>query len=727
LFFKGIINNVKTWRQEINKLFNIALFLIICVAILPHKAFAQCTDPVRDEGIIVFNPDHSVPQYCDGTNWQSMGARASKPEPAGCITIGDLCTDGSYYAGSSPDGSSKMYMADITTEVLGAWNNGTSTYITIGLDSTADGDGNSRILLGRSDGASPYNAAVNCENLIAHGHSDWYLPAIGELQLIYNGGTPIGDIRTDGTRYWSSTERDAIDAYLLNFNVGAQLDFPKDINTYSIRCVRNLTPPYTTVVDEGLVAHWMLDETSGTAVIDYVSNNHGRMFGGLNGATSNVTGRVRSALTFDNVNDYISVDAGFQPAADFTYSAWIYPYTTGDEMILMFGDGTGANELFFALASGQLWTYTNGVQRAISSNLIPANQWSHIVITRSGSNVTQYINANIDGQGTDGVALVTTCPVLIGVDADTGCSAGLGNYFNGHIDDVRVYNRALSEEEILELYDAWDGHIRYNINYRAPEYFSGSSWEAMGKPKPTNKGLIGHWKLDETSGTFADSSGNGNDGTQSGGVEYASSGVINYAAGFDGVDDYIDVGPNIYHFGDGATDQPFSMSAWVFIDNLVDDFRVFNKCDGGQEYILSVDDVTAYPQMALYDANTVNRISADAQQVIPLQEWTHIAWSYNAGGTVSDMKFYVNGVQITSINDTSLGTYNSMNISGADFIIGRSVCDSKESHGKMDDLRIQFVIVKSLMEKWMIYVSITAFYLILKLLSFMKCPLTFVN
>ncbi|MEC7029642.1 MAG: LamG-like jellyroll fold domain-containing protein, partial [Pseudomonadota bacterium] len=56
---------------------------------------------------------------------------------------------------------------------------------------------------------------------------------------------------------------------------------------------------------------------------------------------------------------------------------------------------------------------------------------------------------------------------------------------------------------------------------------------------PTTDGLVGYWTLDEASGTFADSSGNGFTGTQSGGVGYGAAGVVDDAATFDGNDDFI--------------------------------------------------------------------------------------------------------------------------------------------------------------------------------------------
>src|SRR5690606_37304729 len=76
-------------------------------------------------------------------------------------------------------------------------------------------------------------------------------------------------------------------------------------------------------------------------------------------------------------------------------------------------------------------------------------------------------------------------------------------------------------------------------------------------------GLVGHWKLDEESGTLADSSCYGNDGTAIGGPEYASSGKIGYAMGFDGVDDNVNIGDPASGELDFNATQSFTYSIWV--------------------------------------------------------------------------------------------------------------------------------------------------------------------
>jgi len=73
-----------------------------------------------------------------------------------------------------------------------------------------------------------------------------------------------------------------------------------------------------------------------------------------------------------------------------------------------------------------------------------------LIFNRAGGTLRLYINGTANpNTGTDGVAhAFSTCPLLIGVDNDTGCTGDLGGYFAGRLDEIRIYNRALSATEI---------------------------------------------------------------------------------------------------------------------------------------------------------------------------------------------------------------------------------------------------------------------------------------
>ena len=172
-----------------------------------------------------------------------------------------------------------------------------------------------------------------------------------------------------------------------------------------------------------------------------------------------------------------------------------------------------------------------------TSPTLSAGEWYHYVVTYDGSSTandpTLYVNGEVRPINEISAPTGTISSDSGGDIAIASIPGGTLRWFDGSLDDVRIYDRELTAEDIAELYRSWEGHLDYNADARTPEYFDGNDWQAMGLVKPTTGGLVGHWKLDEASGNFADSSGYGNDGTDNGGVEYASGGVISYAAGFD--------------------------------------------------------------------------------------------------------------------------------------------------------------------------------------------------
>ncbi|MBU0800058.1 MAG: DUF1566 domain-containing protein, partial [Alphaproteobacteria bacterium] len=169
-----------------------------------------------------------------------------------CETPGQVCADGSIYAGESPDGGVPMYTTPADTDFT-SWNNGTGTYTDSPLvDCVADneascdtGEANTNTLVGLADGAEPYEAALHCANLVAHGRSDWYLPARNELMEMRTNRVAIGGFDLSGSfpngTYWSSSEDTTFndnDAININFQSGAENMAGNKSNELSVRCVR---------------------------------------------------------------------------------------------------------------------------------------------------------------------------------------------------------------------------------------------------------------------------------------------------------------------------------------------------------------------------------------------------------------------------------------------------------------------------------------------------------
>lgn len=256
-------------------LYLIALSLLLTLSIaLPAKA-QDCTSPAGPSGKMFYSPDYDVLQVCTPKGWMGLnppacplgdGCNPVPPDPCdGTQAIGTTCADGTIYAGLSPDGNVPMFTTPADAPTLMSWNNGTLIFEYTGMQnctsaspgaqaSCRTGRANTDLLvgLGSSPTPAPYVAANYCYDLDAHGHTDWYLPAQDELNVLYvnlardgagdvTPGNSFGFNRTGSHpagRYWSSSEYSSGDARYQIFSVGSQTNNFKPA-AYPVRCVRS--------------------------------------------------------------------------------------------------------------------------------------------------------------------------------------------------------------------------------------------------------------------------------------------------------------------------------------------------------------------------------------------------------------------------------------------------------------------------------------------------------
>ncbi|MDD4409517.1 MAG: LamG domain-containing protein [Candidatus Pacebacteria bacterium] len=204
------------------------------------------------------------------------------------------------------------------------------------------------------------------------------------------------------------------------------------------------------------IADWQMNEGSGTSIINGLGANNGI----INGATWTVNGGV-NRLNFDGTNDYINCgnDSIFNLSA-FTLSAWIYTTDASAlQVIIDKSRGSSSNGgLMFSLRSGKLEIWTgDGVAPSptlTSSANVPINQWIHVVGSSNGGVATNSMKLYFNGIEQAGVEeyfgtvlLANTFPVYIGAYNST---VGV---FKGMIGDMRIYNKALTQEEVTILHD----------------------------------------------------------------------------------------------------------------------------------------------------------------------------------------------------------------------------------------------------------------------------------
>ncbi|MHC4743674.1 MAG: LamG-like jellyroll fold domain-containing protein, partial [Planctomycetota bacterium] len=233
------------------------------------------------------------------------------------------------------------------------------------------------------------------------------------------------------------------------------------------------------------VAHWKFDEGSGSVAYDSAGDNHGTIYG-----ANWADGILGGALDFDGVDDYVEVphDPSLDIPDQITIGAWIFQDFSADRILVCksptatYRDNYPGNYGLYIWEGGLLHfchqTGTGSMEYTLytSSGTAAPGQWRHVAVTLvEGETVQFYADGSSAGilPQSGSFGLVNSEPVRIATRKDTP------SYFNGRMDDVRIYNRALSAAEVEELY--------------------GQGGE---------DGLVAHWKFDEGSGSIAyDSAG----------------------------------------------------------------------------------------------------------------------------------------------------------------------------------------------------------------------------
>lgn len=213
-------------------------------------------------------------------------------------------------------------------------------------------------------------------------------------------------------------------------------------------------PVYGSLTD-GLVAHWTFDdEVQGNTVHDFAGTNNGTRYGdatwvsGVQGSGMRFSGtgyvNVPSSSSLNITGDEITISAWFKPS---TNDAGI---NSNSQMVAKWLGTNNAYTLGYCDSSNYIWLAINANNNVRAFSSVPVdnvNQWYHIVGVYNGSEQIVYVNnaAGTSAANTGNIHL-STQPVRI---------SGYPNGFSklqGTVDDIRIYNRALSSEEVAQLY-----------------------------------------------------------------------------------------------------------------------------------------------------------------------------------------------------------------------------------------------------------------------------------
>lgn len=213
-------------------------------------------------------------------------------------------------------------------------------------------------------------------------------------------------------------------------------------------------------VDASLVAWYTFDEGSGTIAHDSANIHNGTVYG-----ATWATGKIGGAMRFNGSNSYVSVssNAELNITGDITIAAWVNFFKGGDDSDMSqqaivtkcINNGAYNNPYDFRTSAQVVpeleLIRANGYTHEQSSNFtyIPLNSWHHVAVVAQGAVVNFYVDGILTEMVWNEPHLISppvgnNYPMLIGARND-------GLFFDGLIDDVRIYNRALTATEIKDI------------------------------------------------------------------------------------------------------------------------------------------------------------------------------------------------------------------------------------------------------------------------------------
>tara|TARA_B100002051_G_C16745113_1_gene647044 strand:+ start:7556 stop:9874 length:2319 start_codon:yes stop_codon:yes gene_type:complete len=462
--------------------------------------------------------------------------------------------------------------------------------------------------------------------------------------------------------------------------------------------VISTTPEPDSTLSNGLVGHWTFDgptmdySDSTDVVIEDVSGNG-------NQASSSITTIVKSGILGQALNfeeDYPSerkVRIEPSPTIDnlsqISMSMWVKPdrdnygdwnilaakgnntpsgYTDGWKFQL---DGAAAGRPTFSVDYD-----TSNISKS-SDETIENRQgeWIHLAFTWDGSDLASGINIYVDG-------------ILTGVQSDNDASGSrntestsqglrLGtrtwvnvntdNAWSGEMDDVRLYNRELTADEVTQLYNLGEPEVV------ATTITSGT----------LENGLVGHWTFDGNNVAWDDTSSEikniGSDGDQGNAISFGNESVrigkIGQAIELDGTADYIDAGPVI----DSDSWSEFTLSGWVYLNSKYDDQDIISQAitAGSNETAIRYDVGEDLWFFSVHDGSY--KYAKYSQSSAQTEVWTHVVGVYDG----SEIRVYVNGVEGSTA--ASVGTISA---NTGDTSIGKLTSWTRYVDGMLDDVRV---------------------------------------
>jgi uncharacterized repeat protein (TIGR03803 family) len=365
---------------------------------------------------------------------------------------------------------------------------------------------------------------------------------------VYNGCCLIGDVYPEENSLWLGSrqqEPDFFDGYMDDVRIyNRALSSNEVAELYAYES----TTPDLSFLTNGLVAYYAFNGNANDAS---GNGKNGVISGSGISFVGDRFGNSNSAIAFDGTGGYIELSNMSQYAPttnnNMTVSFWAMSNLDGT-VAAQYSNGIASESTFQILWNGHNWNLVGNGTSEFSPNPVFASGWSHFVVEFAGDSgtATLYQNGNFVGTGAEIYNTVScTTPFLVG--KVEGSAPVYEDFLTGVIDDVRIYNRTLSSNEVAELYayESTTPDLSFLTN-----------------------GLVAYYPFN---GNANDESGNGNNGTN---IDVALApdrfGVPNSCYSFNGTNSHVDIGSSIQL---GKPGDAMTISVWFVLNNILNSFN----------------------------------------------------------------------------------------------------------------------------------------------------------
>ena len=458
----------------------------------------------------------------------------------------------------------------------------------------------------------------------------------------------------NGENKWSVEKSDALGINSSSLQIGAQgasnnfNGIINDVKLYHRALMsREIYAHYKQMSD--VIGCWNLDESGGSVAYDTSERRNNGSLVNMDSSTCWVNGKIKNALAFDGADDYVNCgnDSSFDVTDAVSISAWIKLNSlTGTQCIVSKGISSTTNYWMDIRDSGNTiyfggYTSSGAACYMLASGCnLTTDRWYHLVGVYNKTTMKVYIDGVLKNETAKSASLGANSSTLrIGARMTT-------NFFNGVIDEVKIYATALSNDDVSALYQ--DGVVK------------------------------GSWTFDESSGCIAyDSSYGKNNGvlvnmdTETCRVD----GQVKKALTLDGNNDFVNCGnDSSLNITDALT-----IEAWVKLKSLDGTQCIVSKgINDTTNYWMDIRNSGATVYFGGYSpSGTACNIGAINCGLV-LNTWYHIVGTYDK----ANVKLYINGVlKASTPNNLTLNTNDSP------LIIGMRA-NTQPFNGIIDELKI---------------------------------------